>query len=298
MFKSGFVTIIGRPNVGKSTFINGVLKQKIAIMSDKAQTTRNTIQGIYTDEEAQVVFIDTPGIHKPKHELGKVINSMATSSAKEVDIILFMVPFDEPLGKGDQYIMDILDNTDIPVFLLINKIDKAKNKNEVLETIAKYNDAFSFDEIIPISAMTLDNIDHLIDVIKSKLNEGPKYYPDEMITNHPEKFIMQEIIREKVLQLTKEEIPHAVAVQIIGMEKDEEGFLNINANIIVERKSQKGIIIGKQGSMLKKIGTRSRKEIKKRLGTPIFLELWVKVQKDWRNNEARLNEFGYKLDDY
>lgn len=298
MFKSGFVTIIGRPNVGKSTFINGVLKKKIAIMSDKAQTTRNTIQGIYTDEEAQIVFIDTPGIHKPKHELGKVINSMATSSAKDVDVILFMVPFNEPLGKGDQYIMDIIKNADVPVFLLINKIDMAKNKNEVLQTIAKYNDNFDFDEIIPISAMTLDNVDHLIEVIKDHLEEGPKFYPDDMITNHPEKFIIQEIIREKVLHLTKEEIPHSVAVQILSMEKDDEGMLNINANIIIERKSQKGIIIGKQGSMLQKIGTRSRKEIKKRLGTPVFLDLWVKVQKDWRNNEARLNEFGYKIDDY
>ncbi len=298
MYKSGFVTIIGRPNVGKSTFINGVLKQKIAIMSDKAQTTRNTIQGIYTDEEAQIVFIDTPGIHKPKHELGKVINNMATSSARDVDIILFMVPFDEPLGKGDKYIMDMIENADIPIFLLINKIDLAKNKNEVLKSIATYNDKFNFAEIIPISAMTLDNVDHLIDVIKDKLQEGPKYYPDDVITNHPEKFIIQEIIREKILHLTKEEIPHSVAVQILSMKKDEDGMLNINANIIIERKSQKGIIIGKQGSMLQKIGTRSRKEIKKRLGTPVFLDLWVKIQKDWRNNETRLNEYGYKLDDY
>jgi len=298
MYKSGFVTIIGRPNVGKSTFINGVLKQKIAIMSDKAQTTRNTIQGIYTDEEAQIVFIDTPGIHKPKHELGKVINNMATSSARDVDIILFMVPFDEPLGKGDKYIMDMIENADIPIFLLINKIDLAKNKNEVLKSIAIYNDKFNFAEIIPISAMTLDNVDHLIDVIKDKLEEGPKYYPDDVITNHPVKFIIQEIIREKILHLTKEEIPHSVAVQILSMKKDDDGMLNINANIIIERKSQKGIIIGKQGSMLQKIGTRSRKEIKKRLGTPVFLDLWVKIQKDWRNNETRLNEYGYKLDDY
>ncbi len=298
MFKSGFVTIVGRPNVGKSTFINGVLKQKIAIMSDKAQTTRNTIQGIYTDEEAQIVFIDTPGIHKPKHELGKVINSMATTSTKDVDLILFMVPFDEPIGRGDKYIMEFLERSEAPVYLLINKIDLAKNKNEVLETILKYSQNFNFDEIIPISAITLDNIDHLINVIKKQLKEGPKYYPDNVITNHPEKFIIQEIIREKILQLTKEEIPHSVAVQVLSMEKDDEGFLNINANIIIERKSQKGIIIGKQGSMLQKIGTRARKEIKKRLGTPVFLDLWVKVQKDWRNNESRLNEFGYKLDDY
>ena len=185
-----------------------------------------------------------------------------------------------------------------PIFLLINKIDLARNKNDVLLTIGKYNALFDFDEIIPISAKTLDNVDHLIDVIKSKLVEGPKYYPDGVLTNHPEKFIIQEIIREKVLQLTREEIPHAVAVQIISMENDDDGYLHINANIIIERKSQKGIIIGKQGSMLQKIGTRARKEIKKRLGTPIFLDLWVKIQKDWRNNEARLNEYGYKIDDY
>lgn len=298
MYKSGFVTIVGRPNVGKSTFINGVLKHKIAIMSDKVQTTRNTIHGVYTDDEAQIVFIDTPGIHKPKHELGKVINSMATTSAKDVDVILFMVPFDEPLGNGDKYIMNLISNTDIPIFLLINKIDLAKNKNDILKTIGLYNANFDFDEIIPISAKTLDNIDHLIEVIKGKLVEGPKYYPDNVLTNHPEKFIIQEIIREKVLQLTREEIPHAIAVQIISMKNDEDGYLHINANIIVERKSQKGMIIGKQGSMLQKIGTRSRKEIKKRLGKPIFLDLWVKIQKDWRNNPAKLNEYGYKMDDY
>ncbi|XMB87305.1 GTPase Era [Mycoplasmatota bacterium WC44] len=296
--KSGFVTIVGRPNVGKSTFINGVLKHKIAIMSDKAQTTRNTIQGVYTDDEAQIVFIDTPGIHKPKHELGKVINNMATSSVNDVDIVLFMVPFDEALGKGDKFIMDLIENCEVPIYLLINKIDLAKNKNEVLTTIAEYNDKFNFDEIIPISAKTLDNVDHLIDVLKKNLDEGPQYYPKEMLTNHPEKFIIQEIIREKVLQLTKEEVPHAVAVTIESMEKGDDGYININASIIIERKSQKGIIIGKQGSMLTKIGTRARKEIKKRLGNPVFLDLWVKVQKDWRNNQSRLDEYGYKNDDY
>ncbi|QVK20271.1 GTPase Era [Mycoplasmatota bacterium] len=298
MFKSGFVTIVGRPNVGKSTFINGVLKQKIAIMSDKAQTTRNKIHGVYTDDESQIIFIDTPGIHKPKHELGKVINDMATSSIDEVDIILFMVPFDEPLGKGDKFILSIIENNNIPIYLLINKIDLAKNKNEVLTRIAEYNQMFNFDEIIPISALKLDNVDHLIKVIKENLNEGPKYYPVDMITNHPEKFIIQEIIREKVLHLTKEEVPHAVAVVVESMEKDDEGYINIVASIIIERKSQKGIIIGKQGSMLTKIGSRARKEIKKRLGSPVFLDLWVKVQKDWRNNLSRLNEFGYKNDDY
>ncbi|XMB66483.1 GTPase Era [Mycoplasmatota bacterium zrk1] len=298
MFKSGFVTIVGRPNVGKSTFINGVLKQKIAIMSDKAQTTRNKIHGVYTDDESQIIFIDTPGIHKPKHELGKVINDMATSSIDEVDIILFMIPFDEPLGKGDKFILSIIENNNIPIYLLINKIDLAKNKNEVLTRIAEYSQMFSFDEIIPISALKLDNVDHLIKVIKENLNEGPKYYPVDMITNHPEKFIIQEIIREKVLHLTKEEVPHAVAVVVESMEKDDEGYINIVASIIIERKSQKGIIIGKQGSMLTKIGSRARKEIKKRLGSPVFLDLWVKVQKDWRNNLSRLNEFGYKKDDY
>jgi len=297
MFKSGFVTIIGRPNVGKSTFINGVLRQKIAIMSDKPQTTRNTIHGVFSDDYTQIIFIDTPGIHKPKHELGRVINEMATQSVAEVDVILFMIPYDEEFGAGDNFILNKLKESNIPVFLLINKIDLAENKNDVLKKIDKMNQLYDFDEIVPISALNLDNIDHLIEVIKKYLQEGPKYYPEGVATNHPETFIISEIIREKVIQLTKEEVPHAVAVTIESIESGADGYVDINANIIIERKSQKGIIIGKQGSMLKKIGTRARKEIKKRLGSPVYLDLWVKVKKDWRNNQARLAEFGYKRDE-
>lgn len=298
MSKSGFVTIVGRPNVGKSTFLNQIIGEKVAIMSDKAQTTKNIIQGIYTDKENQIVFIDTPGIHKPKHELGRVINKMATSTLEDVDVILFMVSYDEKLGAGDEYILELLKRVSTPVFLLINKIDLAKNKNDVLNSIVSYMNLYPFKEIIPLSAKTNDNVKHLLDVIVPYLNEGPFYYPEHVKTNHPEKFIMQEIIREKVLKLTREEIPHSIAVVITHQIEAEDGYLHLHANIVVERKSQKGIIIGKQGRMLSRIGTEARKEIKKRLNTPIFLDLWVKVEKDWRNNPNKLHEYGYDMDDY
>lgn len=298
MTKSGFVTIIGRPNVGKSTFLNQIMGEKIAIMSDKAQTTKNIIQGIYTDKETQVVFIDTPGIHKPKHELGRVINKMATSTLEDVDVILFMVSYKEKMGAGEEYILSLLKQVSTPVFLLINKIDLAKNKNDVLNTIHSYMNVYPFKEIVPISAKTNDNVTHLLDTLKPYLPEGPFYYPEHVKTNHPERFIMQEIIREKVLQLTEEEIPHSVAVKIFEEIEEDDGYLHIHANVIVERKSQKGIIIGKQGKMLQRIGTAARKEIKKRLNTPIFLDLWVRVEKDWRNNPSKLHEYGYDMDDY
>ncbi len=295
MFKSGFVTIVGRPNVGKSTFVNAVLKEKIAIMSDKVQTTRNNIQGIYTDQEAQIVFIDTPGIHKPKHQLGSVINSMATSTIDDVDIVLFMVPFNEKIGDGDRFILNRFSE-ETKVFLLINKIDLAVKKNLILEKIAEVSKVYNFAEIIPISAMKLENIDYLIEIIKTHLDEGVMYYPAEYKTNHSEEFLIREIIREKVLHLTKEEVPHSVAVVLDQYECAEDGIIEIRASIIVERKSQKGIIIGNQGSMIKTIGSRARKEIKKKLKNPVYLELWVKVENDWRNNNRNLDEFGYKID--
>lgn len=296
-FKSGFIAIIGRPNVGKSTFMNRVIGQKIAIMSDKAQTTRNKIQGVLTEKDAQFVFIDTPGIHKPKHKLGDFMVKTAESTLNEVDAIMFMIDAKEGYGKGDQYIIDRLQNVDSPVFLIINKIDLV-HPDELLPLIDLYRNKYNFKEIVPVSAMEGNNVNHLLDVLKSHLPEGPQYYPDDQITDHPERFIMSELIREKVLHLTKEEIPHSVAVTIENIERRNNGKLLIQAAVITERNSQKGILIGKQGSMLKEIGKGARRDIEKLLGTKVYLELWVKVQKDWRNKPRHLNEFGFNKDEY
>ena len=252
-FKSGFVAIIGRPNVGKSTFLNHVMGQKIAIMSDKAQTTRNKIMGIYTTDKEQIVFIDTPGIHKPKTALGDFMVESAYSTLREVDTVLFMVPADEPRGKGDNMIIERLKQAKVPVILVINKIDKV-HPDQLLEQIEDFRTQMDFKEIIPIS--------HLVDVLSDNLEEGFQYFPADQITDHPERFLVSEMIREKVLQLTREEIPHSVAVVIDEMKRDEDtDKIHIRATIMVERDSQKGIVIGKQGSMLKKIGTLARKDI-------------------------------------
>ncbi|MDC3413355.1 GTPase Era [Aquibacillus sp. 3ASR75-11] len=297
-FKSGFISIIGRPNVGKSTFMNRVIGQKIAIMSDKPQTTRNKIQGVLTQDDAQIIFIDTPGIHKPKHKLGDFMVKVAENTLNEVDAILFMINAAEGYGRGDQFIMERLQNIKKPVFLIINKIDQV-HPNDLLPLIETYKDKYPFKEIIPISALEGNNVDHLLEVIKENLDVGPKYYPDDQVTDHPERFIITELIREKVLHLTREEIPHSIAVVMENMEQREgSGAVFIQASIIVERKSQKGIIIGKQGSMLKEIGQKARADIEALLGTKIYLELWVKVQKDWRNRQTHLNEYGFKNDDY
>ncbi|PBB06856.1 MULTISPECIES: GTPase Era [Salimicrobium] len=296
-FKSGFTAIVGRPNVGKSTFMNRVIGEKIAIMSDKAQTTRNRIQGVYTDEDSQIVFIDTPGIHKPKHKLGNYMVNTAEQTLNEVDIILFMINAEEGYGRGDQFIVDRLKNVDRPVYLIINKIDRV-HPDKLITLIEQYRELMEFTEIVPISALEGNNVDHLLTVIKGHLEEGPQYYPEDQITDHPERFVISEFIREKVLHLTREEIPHSIAVKIEGIDEEENGSLHIQAIIVVERKSQKGIIIGKQGSMLKEVGTRARKDIEALLGSKVFLELWVKVQKDWRNRSIDLNDFGYREDDY
>ncbi|MFB7141831.1 GTPase Era [Gottfriedia sp. NPDC056225] len=297
-YKSGFVSIIGRPNVGKSTFLNRVVGQKIAIMSDKPQTTRNKIQGVFTEDDAQIVFIDTPGIHKPKHKLGDFMVKVAQDSIKDVDATLFMINANEGFGRGDEFIIEKLQGSRSPVILVINKIDTI-HPDELFELINKYKDLYDFAEIVPISALQGNNVDRLLQVIKTYLPEGPQYYPANQVTDHPERFIISELIREKVLHLTREEVPHSIAVIIEQIERRPEGnAIYVNATIVVERSSQKGIIIGKQGSMLKEVGKRARLDIENLLDTKVFLELWVKVQKDWRNRMSQLRDLGFREDEY
>ncbi|EPR30089.1 MULTISPECIES: GTPase Era [Geobacillus] len=297
-YKSGFVAIIGRPNVGKSTFLNRVIGQKIAIMSDKPQTTRNKIQGVYTDDDAQIIFIDTPGVHKPKHKLGDFMMKVALNALREVDLILFMVNAEEGFGRGEAFIIERLKEVDTPVFLVINKIDRV-HPDELLPLIDRYKDLYPFAEIVPISALEGNNVDRLLEQIKERLPEGPQYYPPDQITDHPEQFIIAELIREKALHLTREEVPHSIAVVVERIERREGSpTVYISAVIVVERDSQKGIIIGKQGRMLKEIGQRARADIEALLGSKVFLELWVKVQKDWRNRMAQLRDFGFREDEY
>nr|WP_249316864.1 GTPase Era [Bacillus sp. FJAT-50079] len=297
-YKSGFISIIGRPNVGKSTFLNRVIGQKIAIMSDKPQTTRNKVQGVLTTNDAQMVFIDTPGIHKPKHRLGDFMMKIAMNTLKEVDIILFMINAAEGFGRGDEFIIEKLQGVKTPVFLVINKIDQI-GPDELLLLIEEYKEKYPFAEIIPISALEGNNVERLLEQILLQLPEGPQYYPADQITDHPERFIVSELIREKALHLTREEVPHSLAVLIDKMEKkDEREVVHVMATIIVERDSQKGIVIGKQGKMLKEIGQRAREDIEHLLGSKVFLELWVKVQKDWRNKMFHLRDYGFKEDEY
>ena len=296
-FKSGFVAIVGRPNVGKSTFMNYVLGQKIAIMSDKAQTTRNKIQGVYTKEDAQIVFLDTPGIHKPKHELGEFMVKSAYSALKEVDAVLFMVNASEKRGPGDDFIIEKLKGIKTPIFLVLNKIDLV-TPEVLLERVESYKDALDFAGVFPISVLQGNNVIELMEGLINALPEGPQYYPADQITDHPEYFVVSELIREKILQLTQEEIPHSVAVTVDKMQKDEFDKVHVYANIIVERKSQKGIIIGKGGRLLKEIGTRARHDIEQLLGNKVYLELWVKVEKDWRKRKSNLQEYGYRDTDY
>lgn len=298
-FKSGFISIIGRPNVGKSTFLNRVIGQKIAIMSDKPQTTRNKVQGVLTEDDSQLIFIDTPGIHKPKHKLGEFMLKTSKNTLREVDAIMFMVNAEQKLGPGDQFIMDLLEDNDTPVFLIINKIDRV-HPDELLTIIERYTEKFNFAEIVPISALEGLNVDNLLVTLKKYMPEGPQYYPADQVTDHPERFIISELIREKVLHLTREEIPHSVAVVIDKIKRDEDNAdkIRVQATIMVERNSQKGIVIGKQGAMLKQVGTRARKDIEMLLGSKVYLELWVKVQKDWRNKSTHLRDFGFNEDEY
>lgn len=295
--KSGFVAIVGRPNVGKSTLLNRIVGQKIAIMSDKAQTTRNKIQGVYTTDTTQIVFIDTPGIHKPKHRLGDYMVEAAYSALHEVEVVLFMVAADQKRGKGDDMIIERLKKLSVPVYLILNKIDKI-HPNDLLEQIDDFKAQMDFAQIIPISATQGNNFETLMSELEKSMPSGPQYFPEDQITDHPEYFVVSELIREKILQLTRDEVPHSVAVVIDSMKRKPDEKVQIQATIIIERDSQKGIIIGKGGSMLKKIGTQARKDIEKLLGDKVYLELWVKVQKDWRDKQVYLTDFGYRKEDY
>ncbi|MDD4123494.1 MAG: GTPase Era [Bacilli bacterium] len=292
-FKSGFVAISGRPNVGKSTLLNNIIKQKIAIMSPKAQTTRNTIHGVYNDTDTQIIFIDTPGVHKPHNKLGEIMNASAIGATRDVEAIIFLVSSCDEIGKGDEYLLNILKDQKAPVILVLNKIDLI-SKEEIFLKIVEWKKMFNFDNIVPLSAKSGENVDELLKIIKNLLPEGPKYYPNDVISDHPEEFIMAELIREKILLLTRDEIPHSIAVIIENIEKKSNGKIDVNASIIVERSSQKAIIIGKNGSMIKNIGIMSRKDIEHLLGSKINLELFVRVEKNWRNDFRYLKEFGYK----
>jgi len=290
-FKSGFVALVGRPNVGKSTLMNRLVGQKVAIVSDKPQTTRHKIHSILTRDDAQVVFMDTPGIHKPKHRLGRHMVDLSLGALREVDLVLFLCEALDP-GPGDKFIIEHFNGISTPVFLLLNKIDLIP-RSEILPLIEAYRHLYRFSEIIPVSAVTGENLDRLTELIIGYLEPGPMYYPGGEVTDRPERFIMSEIIREKVLQLTSQEIPHSVTVEVEDVQERPNGLVAVRAVIYTERDSQKGILIGKNGGMLKEIGKRAREEMEALFGSKIFLELWVKVRAEWRNNERYLKSFGY-----
>lgn len=299
-FKSGFVSIIGRPNVGKSTLLNQILKHKLAIVTPKAQTTRNKIQGIYTTDSEQIIFVDTPGIHRPLHELGENMNKMAFSAIEGMDVIIWLVDGTLKPNELDLKIVESLKKTTIPVLLAINKVDLVKTPEEIEEMIDSYKQLFPFDGGITISAKANHNVDILIKMVTQRLSVGPKYYPEDQLIDQPERFVVAELIREKVLLCTDEEVPHSVAVTIDSFKQNtnKPNLIDIHATIIVERSSQKKIVIGAGGAMIKKIGTLARKDIVEFLGSKIYLELFVKVEADWRNKKSQLKEYGYSNDQY
>ena len=293
MFKSGFVSIVGRPNVGKSTLMNNVVGEKIAIMSDKPQTTRNTIQAVYTDEECQIVFLDTPGIHKPKNKLGEFMVKSATDAFKNVDLVLFVVDDSKKIGPGDRKIIEDLRGIKTPVILVLNKIDKLE-ESELFELMQLYSNEDLFKAIVPISAHKGRNVNELLKVIGNYLQEGPKYFPDYMITDQPERVLVSELIREKVLHYLNDEVPHGVAVEVERMKsRQDKDIVDISAVIYCERDSHKGIIIGKNGRKLKGIGKSAREDMELLLGSRINLQLWVKVKENWRNLQNYITDFGY-----
>lgn len=291
--KSGFVSIIGRPNVGKSTLINKLIGAKIAIVSDKPQTTRNRIQGILTKDEGQIIFVDTPGIHKPKHLLGEYMLQISTQSLSEVDLIYYMTDASRPFGAGEQYIIEQLKKSQIPVFLVVNKIDLVSDQ-QLKEFLQPFYGQMNFAEYSPISAANGTNLTELLEKTLQYLPEGPLYYPADDLTDQPVSFIVAELIREKALILTRDEVPHSLAVVVEEFRNQGTGKIYIRAVIHTERDSQKAIIIGKNGQMLKKIGAESRIDVEKMLETSVYLDLWVKVKKNWRDNENNLNQLGYR----
>ncbi|HCC07332.1 MAG TPA: GTPase Era [Clostridiales bacterium] len=292
-FKSGFITIIGRPNVGKSTLMNYMVGEKISIISNKPQTTRNKITAVHTTDECQMIFIDTPGIHKPKNKLGEYMMDAVNSNLNEVDVVLFLIDAEDDRDREEM--ISHIKGIQSPVILVINKIDAVK-KEELLNLIYKYKELYEFKEIVPISALKGENVDTLLDVIKNYLEEGPKYFPDDTLTDQPERQIMSEIIREKALQLLDKEIPHGIAISIEKMKKrDNKDLIDISATIYCEKKSHKAIIIGKDGTMLKKIGMYARQDMERILGSKIYLELWIKIKDNWRENEFLLKNFGYDI---
>lgn len=289
--KSGFVSIIGRPNVGKSTLLNTLVNQKIAITSDKAQTTRNVIQGVYNEPNYQIVFVDTPGIHKPVNKLGRVLNKQSYSFMKDVDVVLFVIDAKEGIGKGDRWIMENLEKTEAPIILVINKIDKITDE-EILMTIAEYKDLFPFAEIVPTSALKKDNVNRLIEVIKKYLTDEIKYFDDEIITSSSLNFMIGEIVREKLLNVTAEEVPHSLTCHCVKYEEKKD-IVNIMVDIVVDRDSIKKIVIGKNGVRLKEIGSLARCEIEDWIGKKVYLELFVKTIKNWKDKEKYLSELGF-----
>ena len=291
--KSGFISLVGRPNVGKSTLINHLIGEKIAIISNKPQTTRNKITSILTKEDFQCIFIDTPGIHKPKHKLGEYMVKAAENALNEIDVVLMLIEPTEKVLEKDKYVIERLKNVKTPVILVINKIDTIE-KEKLLQVIDNYRQLYPFAEVVPISAIKGQNTAELLKVIQQYLSEGPQYFPEDMVTDQPERQIVSEIIREKALHLLEDEIPHGIAVEVTAMKKREnKNLVDVQATIYCEKESHKGIVIGKQGSMLKKIGSRSRTDVERLLGSPIYLQLWVKVKKDWRDSDFLLKNFGY-----
>lgn len=295
MFKSGFVSIIGEPNVGKSTLLNRILKQKVAIVSNKPQTTRNVFSGIYNDGNSQIIFLDTPGIHKAKTKLGEYMSSAAISTVKSVDLVLFLINAYDKVLDYNLEILKNLSNVKTPIFLVINKMDTIEDVPRLEEVINQYKKILDFKGVFGISALKGDNVPLLVEDIKKELGEGPRYYPEGEISDRPETFLVQEFIREKILELTFEEIPHSVMVYLEKFEEKKQ-IINIMATIVCERKSQKGIIIGKQGKKLKAIGSKARRDIEELLKKQIYLEIFVKVESDWRNREYYLKNYGYRPD--
>lgn len=289
--KSGFISIIGRPNVGKSTLLNAILNFKVAIISDKAGTTRNIIQGIYNEEDTQIIFLDTPGISKPKNKLGKILNKESYALTKDVDAILFVVDAKEGMGKGDKYILETLKKSDCPVLLVLNKIDKL-NREELMYRIVEYKDAFPFAEIVPVSALQQDNIERLIEVIKKYLTGNVRYFDEDMVTSSPMSFMASELVREKLLNVTIEEVPHSLTCVTTKYE-EKSSIVNISVDIIVDRESIKKIVIGKNGERLKMVGIETRKELERLLEKKVYLELYVKTIKNWKEKQVYLKELGF-----